>query len=368
MLLHTETLLLNRYFIIRHIGYSGTTIFYDAKDQVSNQTVILKQNLIPDTLLQKPLAHQIGKVIYFMRRSAQDCFTNEQGEFTVIRDRLSDDLETLLQRQKRPFAKNQVVEWANQLLYTLEYLHSRSMPIIHGHITPSRLKLSPQNEIILLHHPTTYSSNEVKRELQGKLSPYASPELLNGFNIDYSSDLYSLGATLSYLLTGKEPPTALVRMYALTHQHPDPLDSFNQFDLYIRFELAKILITSLHLSPIERPSSARAMRKALNWVTSEIKYALPRQARQPLMQKPRLDRPPLLLYEQSAHHTKRFRLNPVNLFLITCLFLIMLTLININSPFTVYGDTRSPTTIRLTIPTPIIESTPLVPREVVPKQ
>lgn len=368
MLLSPETLLLNRYFIMRHIGYSGTTIFYDAKDKVSNQTVILKQNLITDRLLQKPLAYQIGKVKHFMRPSAQDGFTNKQGVFTVIRDPLGDDLETLLQRQKRPFASDQVVEWTNQLLYTLEYLHSRSMPIIHGHIRPSRLKLSSQNELILLHHPTTYSSNEVKRELTGKLNPYASPEQLNRFNIDHSSDLYSLGATLSYLLTGKEPPTALVRLYALTHQHPDPLDSFNQFDLYVRSEMAKIVISSLHLSPLERPSSARAMRKALNRVAFKIKEAVPRQARQALMQKPLLDGPPLLLYEESAHHTKRFRLNPINVFFATSLFLMMVILMNINSPLTVYGDTRSPTTIRLTIPTPVIESTPLVPREVAPKQ
>lgn len=360
MLLSTETRLLNRYFIIGHIGYSRTTIFYDAKDQISNQTVILKQNLIPDTSLQKNLGYQIGKTTYFMWPSAQDSFTNEQGEFTVIRDPLGDDLETLLQRQKRPFASAQIVEWANQLLYTLEYLHSRSMPIIDGHIRPSRLKLSSQNELILLHHPTTYSpNNEVKKELAGKLNPYASPEQLNGFNIDHSSDLYSLGATLFYLLTGKEPPTALVRMYALTHQHPDPLDSFNQFDLYIHFELAKILITSLHLSPLERPSSARAMRKALNSVASKIK--------EPVTQEPPSDKPALLLYEQSRHHTKRVRLNPVNLFFATCLFLIIVILMNINSSFTVYGDTRSPTTIPLTIPTPVIESTPLVPREVVPK-
>ena len=346
MLLSTEILLANRYLIIRHIGYSGTAILYDAKDQVTKQRVILKQNRITQTSRQNNFDR--GK--RFIRSSAQDRFVKGQAEFTVIRDPLSDDLETLLQRQNGPFSIEQVIECANQLRCTLEHLHTLSTPVIHRHITPSTLKLSPQNEIILLHRPTTYPPNNIKRDLQGKLNPYASPEQFNDFKIDHSSDLYSLGATFFYLLTCKRPPTSLVRMYAWAHRLPDPLHPFDQVDPRLPFEVAHLLTTSLHLSPIERPSSARAMRNTLNRVGSKIQ--------DPVMEKPRLKKSALLPNQLFRHKRRRIWLKPANVFLAICLLLLMVTVINISTPFTVHGDTLPPTTIRLTIPTPEVQSTP----------
>ena len=364
MLLSADTLLLKRYLIVRHIGYSGTTILYEAKDQRLNHFVILKQNMVTGVSLQQKFDRQAQILAPLRHANVSDCFTNENGEFSVIEEEIGDDLESLLNAQGRPFVMDQVLEWASQLLYTLEYLHSRPSPIIHGNIKPCNIQLLSQNEVILLNAGMPHENDMNRMAFTSCRDYYASLEQVNGLSIDARSDLYSLGATLYYLLTGIEPPTAITRMYALINQLPDPLRAINELEPQIPFELADLLTTAMKLSPIERPSSARAMRqagrlagkagrhgqkagwpalKALHWVAPKV-GSVPQQKKRVV--------PQAGILHPRVKKSLKMLLKAADGLVMMVLLLAIAVKVDIYSMFTIHGDTTLPTPVRLVIPTP----------------
>ena len=364
MLLSADTLLLKRYLIVRHIGYSGTTILYEAKDQRLNHFVILKQNMVTGVSLQQKFERQAQILAPLRHANVSDCFTNQNCEFSVIEEEIGDDLESLLNAQGRPFVMDQVLEWASQLLYTLEYLHSRPSPIIHGNIKPCNIQLLSQNEVILLNVGMSHENYMNRMAFTSCRDYYASLEQVNGLSIDARSDLYSLGATLYYLLTGIEPPTAITRMYALMNQLPDPLRAINELEPQIPFELADLLTTAMKLSPIERPSSARAMRqagrlagkagrhgqkagwpalKALHWVAPKV-GSVPQQKKRVV--------PQAGILHPRVKKSLKMLLKAADGLVMMVLLLAIAVKVDIYSMFTIHGDTILPTPVRLVIPTP----------------
>ena len=111
----------------------------------------------------------------------------------------------------RTFSESEVKELAKSLLAILMYLHEQNQPVIHRDIKPSN---------ILLHSRSGHSVGQVylvdfgsvqnqAAKLGGTITVvgtygYMAPEQFGGRSVP-ASDLYGLGATLIYLVTGLHP-------------------------------------------------------------------------------------------------------------------------------------------------------------------
>ncbi len=109
-------------------------------------------------------------------------------------------------------SEKQALIWAKQLAEVVEYLHAQDPPIIHRDLTPENLVLDMRSSLVLIDFG---SANEflgtVTGTLVGKPS-YISPEQFSG-RANLQSDLYSVGAVISFLLTGKDPtPLAVAHL------------------------------------------------------------------------------------------------------------------------------------------------------------
>ncbi len=90
--------------------------------------------------------------------------------------------------------------------------------VVHYAINPGNLLLLPGQTddgewplVKVLHFvggPAKFAENGASRSSGGKPSPYSSPEQLEKKPIDFRSEIYSLGATMWFLLTGSPPPIA----------------------------------------------------------------------------------------------------------------------------------------------------------------
>ncbi|NQE34182.1 serine/threonine protein kinase [Microcoleus asticus] len=114
-------------------------------------------------------------------------------------------------RSGRTFSESEVKELAKSLLEILIYLHQQYPPVIHRDIKPSN---------ILLHSRSGHSVGQVylvdfgsvqnqAAKFGGTITVvgtygYMAPEQLGGRSVP-ASDLYGLGATLIYLVTGLHP-------------------------------------------------------------------------------------------------------------------------------------------------------------------
>lgn len=142
------TILQNRYEIIRIIGQGGMGAVYEAKDQSLGHSVALKQTLVSGAPLQRAFERE-ARILARLRNPAlpkvSHYFSDPNGQFLVMEYIPGDDLQSLLRQQGGPLPVEQVLEWADQLLDVLEYLHSHQPPIIHRDIKPANIKLSPRD-------------------------------------------------------------------------------------------------------------------------------------------------------------------------------------------------------------------------------
>ncbi len=111
--------------------------------------------------------------------------------------------------ERKPWRANEKqARWiATQVLGTLTYLHGLTPPVIHRDIKPENLMLKPGGQVYLVDFnamQAVYRNTKSYRcTFVGTLG-YMPPEQFSG-QACFASDLYSLGATLVYLLSGKSP-------------------------------------------------------------------------------------------------------------------------------------------------------------------
>lgn len=278
-MLAPNTLLQNRYLIVRSIGHGGMGAVYLARDERLAHTVALKETFFTDERLRKAFERE-ARLLAHLRHAAlpkvTDHFDEDGGQFIVMEFISGDDLEMLLAQRRQPFPVEQVLTWGDELLKALDYLHKQDPPILHRDIKPANLKLTPQNEIILLDFGlakgTAGQSSSVmtSKSIFGFTPNFAPLEQIQGTGTGPRSDLYSLAATLYYLMTGVIPPDALTRITEVANGQPDPLRRADEVNPQIPNAIADILMKAMAHNRDQRPASATAMRRMIHEVSPRI--------------------------------------------------------------------------------------------------
>lgn len=271
-MLAPDTVLQGRYLIVRQLGRGGMGAVYEVIDQRLRRTVALKETLVRTDELRRAFereAHLLANLRHPTLPKVIDHFSEDGGLFLVMEFIPGDDLGATIERRARPFPHAEVLGWAGQLLDALDYLHTQRPPVVHRDIKPSNLKLTTQNQIILLDFGLAkgaagqIETSATTNSILGYTPHYASPEQIRGAGTDPRSDLYSLGATLYHLLTGVKPPDALQRAGAIVGNQIDPLRPADEVDPGVPQVVAAALHRALRLNPGERPATAAQMRGEL---------------------------------------------------------------------------------------------------------
>jgi len=141
-----------------------------------------------------------------------DFLSEQEQSYTVMEFVEGVSFNKLLKGQN-DFSQYRVIEWYGQLASALVELHSHE--ICHGDIKPANVMLMPNGNVCLIDFNVAVVKGNDTR-LISRSQGYASPEQCNLFeqyknrdiqnysNIDWKlSDIYSLGATMHHILTGK---------------------------------------------------------------------------------------------------------------------------------------------------------------------
>ena len=131
--------------------------------------------------------------------------------FGLVQENISAlSLEQGVQRG-RVFSETDIREIGRSLLETLIYLHRMSPPVIHRNIKPSNVLLGDRSgnfvgDVYLVDFGAVQTAVMSDRQTMTVVGTYGymPPEQFAGRSSP-GSDLYSLGATLLYLVTGKHP-------------------------------------------------------------------------------------------------------------------------------------------------------------------
>lgn len=282
-MLTPNTILQNRYRVIRQLGEGGMGAVYEAIDDRVSCVVAVKETLVANDGEARRAFEREAALLANLRHASlpkvMDHFTEDDGQFLVMEYVPGYDLAELMEMRGTAFPLAQVMQWADELLKVLEYLHGRKPPILHRDIKPSNLKLTRQGEIFLLDFglakgsagqmPTLLTS----RSVRGYTPVYAPFEQIYGKGTDPRSDLYSLGATLYHLLTGVPPKDAPTRFDALEDEQPDPLTPIQELNPQVSPVVAAVIHRAMSVSRKGRPANATEMRRALHEAVEETRRA-----------------------------------------------------------------------------------------------
>lgn len=211
-----ETVLRDRYRIIRQLGQGGMGAVYLAYDISLEHAVAVKLNrnrsdeastqFLKEARLLASLRHpNLPRVI--------DYFILDQDQFLVMDYVAGDDLGKRMENEG-PQPVELVVKWANELGSALNYLHSQTPPVIHRDIKPSNIKLTEEGEVILVDFGIAKAADASQMTAAGAFGytpGYAPPEQYGSARTGPFSDQYAFAATLYALLTGQRPVDSVQR-------------------------------------------------------------------------------------------------------------------------------------------------------------
>jgi tRNA A-37 threonylcarbamoyl transferase component Bud32 len=209
-----------RFKIFALLSSGGLSAVYLA-EQADGPLVILKESVVPqhidDKLKEKArelfdreaklllkLNHpQIARVIDHIVEGGRD--------YLVLEYLSGQNLRQLVKRAG-PQSEAIVLKWTAEIACVLEYLHGLEPPVVHRDLTPDNIVLREDGSIAIIDFG---AANEYVGAATGTLigkQSYIAPEQFRGKSSPLS-DIYALGCTLNFLLTGEDPE-------ALSVSHP----------------------------------------------------------------------------------------------------------------------------------------------------
>ena len=216
----TDTVLTDRYQIEELLSQKTGRRTFLAKDLQSQVPVIIKLLRFEDgfkwddlklfereAATLKNLDHpEIPKYLDYFEVNEVDT-----PGFALVQSYIeAPSLATLITRGRK-FSEAEIIELAERLLNLLTYLHQQHPPVIHRDIKPSNILLGNRsgNSIGDVYLVDFGSVQTVAKKEEGTITIVGSygyiPLEQFGGQATTASDLYSLGMTLIYLLTGTHP-------------------------------------------------------------------------------------------------------------------------------------------------------------------
>lgn len=217
ILLHQpKTIISDRYRIVAPLGQGGFGTTYEAEDLTNYKRVALKAISLRGLENWKGLelfereAKILAKLNYHAIPKYLDYFyidTADDRRFYLIQELVGGQSFSELVKKGWYPSQGEIKEIAFQILDILQYLHQLNPAVIHRDIKPQNLIITSKGNVFLVDfgavkyvYRNTLSYGETFVGTFG----YMPPEQFQG-QAFCASDLYSLGATLLFLLTHRSP-------------------------------------------------------------------------------------------------------------------------------------------------------------------
>lgn len=133
----------------------------------------------------------------------QDFFF-EDGRLYVAMDYIEGKSLKQLVLENGPFAEDEVRRIAAEICNVLEYLHGSTPPIVHRDITPENILLQPDGAVKVIDFSLAVRLDGRRTTNSCAKQCFTPPEQFRE-EACAQSDIYALGATMYFLLTGKTP-------------------------------------------------------------------------------------------------------------------------------------------------------------------
>jgi uncharacterized RDD family membrane protein YckC len=262
---------IGNYHIVRELGRGGMGAVFEAEDLESGRRVALKvlshaldsaaarERFFREGRLAASISHPNSVYVFGTGEIGGTPFIAME---LVEGGTLNDQVHNL-----GPMPATAAVDAVLQMIAGLEAAHR--VGILHRDIKPANCYLNPEGTVKIGDFGLSISTmirTEPALTADGQFlgtPAFCSPEQLRGEELNLRSDMYSVGVTLYFLLTGRTPFDAqnMVQLMAnvLEKQAPSP----RQFQKTIPPGLANVVLRCLEKQPGNRFRSYEDLRQAL---------------------------------------------------------------------------------------------------------
>ena len=261
------------------LGWGAMAVTYRARDTVLNSFVALK--VIDQTIASNPAVRT--RFLREARAAAQlhhpnvarvSHYGEQDGECFYVMELVEGETLEARVRREGPMSLALALEVMEQAVRALAAAEAHG--IVHRDIKPSNLMIETEASGATLVKVIDYGVAKIT-SLQTELGidqtqsgfigtpAFASPEQFSGATratIDTRSDIYSFGATLWYLLSGRTPFVGRTLEELSTRQGSLPLEQLRQGD--VPAPVLALLKSMLAIDPADRPQTARELLAAVH--------------------------------------------------------------------------------------------------------
>ncbi len=229
-----NTILNERYQIIRPIGYGGMAEVYLAHDQLLDRNVAVKR-LRDQFLEDKELLEQFRREAKSAARLVHPYIINvydviSQGDDQYIVMEYVDGVTLKEFMQQGRLTLHDTLEIGVRLAEGLQHAHSRH--VIHCDIKPQNIlidkNLVPKIADFGIAKMVSNQTMVYSKSVMGSVH-YISPEQVDGGKITASSDVYSLGVVLFEMLTGQVPYMGSTAMAVAMMHLEKPIPQLSEY-------------------------------------------------------------------------------------------------------------------------------------------
>ncbi len=239
--LEQGVVLYSRYKIIDLIGSGGTSNVYLAENVKVGSLVAVKVvpknlgklNLIAEKELLKELRHSAIPIIVDIEE--------DQDYLYLVEEYVEG---TALVNLKLQLSEEEMIDVMLQLCDVLQYLHtSLDKPILYRDLKPENIIRMNNGRIKLIDFGIAVKRTEDGEDLRTHYGTkgYAAPEQLSYSKSDEKTDIYSMGVSVYYMLTGKN-----------LSQPPYRLQPIRELNSDISAEFAAIISKCIETLPAKR--------------------------------------------------------------------------------------------------------------------
>jgi hypothetical protein len=200
-----------KYKVLEELESGGQARVFLSEDAQGKRVVLKEFQLTPGN----SLSELVESASLFERESTilsqlqhplivrmEDMFIDGNLAYLVLQYVEGDSIRSLV-KQGKTFGEVECIKLALQMCEILEYLHSQLPAVVHRDFTPDNLIVSPAADLKLIDFSSAQRMMAGSEDCAGKHA-YTPPEQFRGES-GPQSDIYALGATLFYMLTGADP-------------------------------------------------------------------------------------------------------------------------------------------------------------------
>ena len=152
--------------------------------------------------------------------------------------------------REEPVPMKMLLKHMLKVCAALKHLNSLTPPVPFGVLKPSHILLTPDRRIKLFNYGL---GNLLRTGFCNRTPGFASPEQVNKGLIDEKSDVFSLGSTMHYLLTGKNP-----------EKEPNKFPPVSDYNSDVNPEVEDFISRCLSQRPSQRPKLKECSTFLLN--------------------------------------------------------------------------------------------------------